>query len=169
MAHLVVPNKKYATSFRDLLIEAAELEEIVPWDPAIDCTEIELVRRIELMARGNWEPVAADRPPIPTSHFWWVDNLEILGRISLRHELVGDFGQSHGHIGYGVRPSARNLGHATQMLRETLIKANEIGLTTVLISCDPENIASQKVITNCGGVFRDNFRDEVLRFDVATS
>jgi predicted acetyltransferase len=55
------------------------------------------------------------------------------------------------------------------MLRQTLIKAHEIGLTSVLITCDPDNIASQKVVTNCGGVLRDNFRDEVLRFDVPTA
>ena len=169
MTQLVTPNGRYARSFRELLIEAAEVGEIVPWDPEIDCTDIELARRIELMADGNWEPVAANRPPIPTSHYWWVQDLEILGRISLRHELVGDFGQSHGHIGYGVRPTARNQGHATSMLRQTLIKAREIGLTSVLITCDPDNIASQKVVTNCGGVLRDNFRNEVLRFDVPTA
>jgi predicted acetyltransferase len=169
MAHLVEPNTKYLESFRELLIEAAEVGEAIPWDPAVDSSTDELERRIGLMSIGSWEPVEADRPPIPTSHFWWVEDTEILGRISLRHELVGDFGQSHGHIGYGVRPMARNLGHATQMLRATLLKAQALGIPSVLITCDPANIPSQKVITNCGGVFRDKFRDEVLRFDVATS
>ncbi|MEY2634605.1 MAG: hypothetical protein RIS75_545 [Actinomycetota bacterium] len=166
---LISPSIDYANSFRELLIEDAEAGQAIPWDPAIDCSDEELHSRIVLMQQGSWEPVANDRPPIPTSHFWWVDDSNLIGRISLRHELVGEFGESHGHIGYGVRPTFRGRGHATLMLQATLQQAFDLGITSTLITCDPDNLASRTVIENCGGVLRDQYRNEVLRFDVPTS
>lgn len=163
---LITPSVSYADSFRESLLEASELGEIVPWDPEFDCSDAELTRRIVLMTQGEWEPVSESRPPIPSTHFWWVDDNELIGRISLRHQLVGEFGESHGHIGYGVRPKFRRQGHATAMLRDTLLEAAILGITSALITCDPNNVSSRKVIENCGGVLRDFYREEVLRFDV---
>jgi predicted acetyltransferase len=57
-----------------------------------------------------------------------------------------------GHIGYGVRPSARRRGHGTELLRSTLLKAKELGLRKVLVTCGKENLGSVKVILVNGGV-----------------
>jgi predicted acetyltransferase len=165
---LILPDVTYSESFRESLLEASEVGEVVPWDPEFDCSDAELTRRIILMTQGEWEPVSETRPPIPSSHFWWVDENELIGRISLRHKLVGEFGESHGHIGYGVRPKFRGQGHATKMLHATLHKAADLGITSALITCDADNAASRKVIENCGGILRDHYRNEVLRFDVPT-
>jgi predicted acetyltransferase len=57
-----------------------------------------------------------------------------------------------GHIGFGIRPSARRRGLATWALEQMLDTATELGLERVLIICEANNIPSAKVIENHGGV-----------------
>ena len=57
------------------------------------------------------------------------------------------------HIGYGVRPSRRREGHATEMLRLTLFEARKRRIERVLLTCDRENEPSVKTILNNGGQF----------------
>lgn len=77
----------------------------------------------------------------------------IVGRVSLRHEL-NDFlmWDEGGHIGYGVVPSHRRKGYATQMLRLSLDFARELKIPKVLLTTDEWNKGSIKTIENNGGV-----------------
>ncbi|MEU9960460.1 GNAT family N-acetyltransferase [Streptomyces sp. NPDC050982] len=75
-----------------------------------------------------------------------------------------DFG---GHIGYGVRPTARRQGYATAMLRDVLPHARDLGLDRVLVTCDTTNVGSRKVIEANGGEFEDE-RGGKLRFWIRT-
>lgn len=105
---------------------------------------------------------------VPATHLWWVEDSTYLGRLSIRHALTPwllDFG---GHIGYGVRPSARSRGHATAMLAASLPTAKRLGIDAALLTCDDTNIASRKVIEKNGGVLADR-RGEKLRYWVPTS
>jgi predicted acetyltransferase len=80
---------------------------------------------------------------------------ELVGRVSIRHELnafLTDFG---GHIGYGVRPSRRRRGYATEILRQALVVARAEGVDAVLVTCDDDNPASAVVIERAGGVLDD--------------
>ena len=61
---------------------------------------------------------------------------DIVGRVSLRYELTAALREEGGHIGYGVVPSQRRRGYATQMLRGTLDRARSRGLERVLLTCD---------------------------------
>ena len=80
-----------------------------------------------------------------------VDN-QIVGMIDIRHRLNEFLLQSGGHIGYSIRPSERQKGYATEMLRLALIYFREtLVLEKVLITCDKENIASAKTIIANGG------------------
>ena len=58
-----------------------------------------------------------------------------------------------GHIGYSVPPDKRGNGYATIMLRLLLDMAFERGLEQVLLTCDTDNLASQRVIEKCSGEF----------------
>jgi predicted acetyltransferase len=60
-----------------------------------------------------------------------------------------------GHIGYGVRPSARSRGLATWALQSVLVRAPALGLRKVLLTCDDSNPASARVIEKTGGVLED--------------
>ncbi|GAB4336455.1 MAG: GNAT family N-acetyltransferase [Phototrophicales bacterium] len=106
-------------------------------------------------------------PPFPggvtDSIYWLVDEQGFIGRSSLRHTLNDFLHQFGGHIGYEVRPSRRREGHATAMLKLVLIEAQKRGMKRVMLTCDDDNIGSQKVIQKNGGVLQDvvklDFRD----------
>jgi predicted acetyltransferase len=88
---------------------------------------------------------------------WIVEGDQVLGGIALRHGL-NDFVLRLGHIGYGIRPSARRRGLATWALSRMLDEARELGMDRVLVVCAAGNIASAKTIERNGGIF-DEVRD----------
>lgn len=88
--------------------------------------------------------------------YWWIaENDAYLGAITLRHELNDFLHRAGGHIGYGIRPSARGRGLATWALRSVLPEAQALGLRQVLVTCDEGNLASARVIEKAGGVLED--------------
>jgi len=89
---------------------------------------------------------------VPSTTFWYVRGAEFLGRLSIRHHLSDALRRHGGHIGYDVRPSARRQGHATAMLRAALPIAAGMGIKHALLTCDPGNVASRRVIEANGGV-----------------
>lgn len=112
----------------------------------------------------------ADLPSayVPATHLWWVDGVEYLGRISIRHRLTPPLLTWGGHIGYAVKPTARRAGHATAMLRAALPVAHRLGIDPVLVTCDTDHVASRRVIEAAGGVYEDT-RAGKLRYWVPTS
>lgn len=89
---------------------------------------------------------------VPATTYWLVaDGRVILGSINLRHRLTPALEDYGGHVGYIVRPSARGRGYGTRMLTMALQKAREMGLAGVLITCDPKNVASARMIQKNGG------------------
>jgi predicted acetyltransferase len=81
----------------------------------------------------------------------------------LRHRLTTQLRVVGGHIGYDVRPSARQRGHATAMLAAVLPLAQAMGIDPVLVTCDVGNVASRHVIEANGGRLEDE-RDGKLRY-----
>ena len=98
-------------------------------------------------------------PPEPgwvhCTYRWVVDNNTYLGAVALRHELNDFLLEAGGHVGYGIRPSARRRGLATWALARTLERARTMGLDRVLLTCDPENTASARTIERNGGKLED--------------
>ena len=71
------------------------------------------------------------------------------------HRLTERLRVEGGNIGYGVRPSARRRGHATEILRRTLEEARAVGLDEVLLTCAKDNPGSIGTILKCGGRYAD--------------
>ncbi|MFK4086171.1 GNAT family N-acetyltransferase [Kribbella sp. NPDC020789] len=92
---------------------------------------------------------------VHATHWWIVEDGEYLGAIALRHSLTDKLLEAGGHIGYGVRPSARGRGLAAWALGEVVKRARELGLERVMVSCDAANVASAKTIERNGGVLED--------------
>ncbi len=94
-----------------------------------------------------------DRGWVHHSSYWLVDEEnQILGCSNIRHYLNHGLLNIGGHIGYGVKPSARRKGCATKMLELSLQQAGRMGITKALLSCDKSNIASAKTIQKNGGI-----------------
>ncbi len=79
---------------------------------------------------------------------------KIVGIIDFRHHInhpiLSVWG---GHMGYTVRPDERKKGYAKEMLRQNLQNCRDYGLDKVMITCNHDNIASEKTIIANGGEF----------------
>jgi predicted acetyltransferase len=84
----------------------------------------------------------------------------IVGVVNIRHGLTEKLMNNGGHIGYGIRPSARQKGYATRLLALSLEKLKELGVHRALVVCDERNIASERTILKNGGVPDVNYVEE---------
>ena len=94
---------------------------------------------------------AAESGRTRCTYRWIVECDRVLGGIALRHGQ-DEFVQWAGHIGYGIRPSARGQGVATWALGRMLYEARAAGLDRVLLVCEADNLASAKTVERQGGV-----------------
>lgn len=152
MPRLVPPSSLYKDSF------ISALDEFNQEDLWTDLDRLFLVNRFEdyidelsKSAKGQGLPLGW----VPSTEFWLVEGEHFIGRINIRHKLTKSLESFGGHIGYEVRASERKRGHGKNMLRLALPKVLELGIKKALITCDSDNIASQKVIESCNGVFQD--------------
>ena len=120
------------------------LEDYEPTEPWSD-----YLARLERVRQGIG--LAADR--VPASFLAADVDGSLVGRASIRHELNDFLAMWGGHIGYGVRPAFRRRGYATEILRQSVDIARELGISSALVVCNDDNEGSAAVIENCGGVF----------------
>ncbi|MBO4990063.1 MAG: GNAT family N-acetyltransferase [Clostridia bacterium] len=80
------------------------------------------------------------------------DQQMLIGLLSIRYNLPKELSKKYGDIGYGVRPTKRNKGYATAMLKYALSVCKEKGLTEVVLGCYKDNVASSATIKKNGGV-----------------
>lgn len=88
---------------------------------------------------------------VPTTIYWYVSGEHYLGELVIRHQLTPALARAGGNIGYSVAAAWRRQGHATAMLAAGLAECRRLGLARVLITCDPGNVGSRKVIVANGG------------------
>lgn len=157
MPELVRPAAVYKDSYLAALGEFQAEDRLLDLDPAWLQENFPLYVQ-KLLDREN----PARVPPgfSPETYLWLVEGEEFLGRLSIRHQLVGTLSVWGGHIGYEIRPSARRKGYGTLALKLALPWARELGLGRVLITCDKDNVGSRKIIEAGGGMFESEVRVE---------
>ncbi|MGT2832910.1 GNAT family N-acetyltransferase [Streptococcus halotolerans] len=98
----------------------------------------------------------------PSSTFLCVRQADqkMVGICNIRHHLKQD-SLIHfvGHIGYSICPSERRKGYAKEQLKLALKEAYKLGITKVLVTCDADNLASEKTILANGGVYDNTYVD----------
>lgn len=81
----------------------------------------------------------------------------LIGATSIRYN------PTYCSIACGIAPGFRDRGYGKETLRLILQKAREVGLEKVRITCDVDNIASQKIIEYGGGVFeKQEYKKNIL-------
>ncbi len=90
---------------------------------------------------------------IPSFRRWIFDGDVFSGALSFRWLPGTTELPRHvlGHIGYTLVPWQRGAGRMAAALRLFLNEARALGFPHVEITCDPDNIASKRVIISCGG------------------
>ena len=154
MLHLIEPTTELEESHETFLWEFQERDEQVhPWivaEPYEDfCAYVEM---LENASKG----VGIPSDFVAHSTFWLLDmDGEIVAISNLRHELNDSLLEYGGHIGFGVRPSTRRQGYATEILRQTLMRAKKMNIGRVRVTCAKDNSASAKTILRNGGILED--------------
>ncbi|WP_405106039.1 GNAT family N-acetyltransferase [Paenibacillus sp. FSL K6-1217] len=125
-------------------------EPFVPWVTEMDPADFAgMVRSLREYASG------VDIPDgwVSSSTFWLVTaDKRVVGAVNIRHRLTDRLLHSGGHIGYGIVPSARRQGYASELLKQALHKAGELGIEQALVVCDAANTASERTIRRNGGI-----------------
>jgi predicted acetyltransferase len=110
---------------------------------------------VERLRRESDTSVAPEDGKVHATYWWIVEGNTYLGAITLRHDLNDFLREVGGHVGFGVRPSARRRGLARWALRAVLSRARSLGLERVLVTCDDDNVASARTIEANGGRLED--------------
>jgi predicted acetyltransferase len=181
---LVDPHPRFHRSFLDAADEFLAAGEdryanLVSWPAEGDFPGISFGRE-QLRDAGEFERFCrflvgqrcadAPRPPtyVPYTEKWMDVDGVYVGRITLRHRLTEPLLTWGGHIGYGVRPTARRRGHASRALALMLSFAAEQGIDPALVTCDVDNEGSRRTIEGNGGAYEDT-REGKLRYWIPTT
>lgn len=141
------PHVRRLDSYRDPVREAGEpLVPFVLGFPSEDFDDF--LSQLRAVSQGKGLPPGF----VADTTYWLVDGDTVVAVSNLRHELTEGLRREGGHIGYGVRPSARRRGHASRILRETLMRAAERGITDVVLTYAKNNTGSVRKIVRAGGV-----------------
>ena len=152
---LVKPDLSYADEIIKYKEESLKESPIINGSAGLDRFSSIEIWFEELKKRSNEDTVPEGL--VPSSTYLGVrekDNY-IVGMIDIRHYLNEYLTQVGGNIGYGIRKTERNKGYAKQMLKLALEKCKELKIKKVLITCDEDNIASEKVILSANAKLED--------------
>jgi predicted acetyltransferase len=144
------PHAALERSYRELVAEFVNAgEELIPFPLRFDHEDFGAFLA-ELTASSRGEGISERF--VPHTTYWLVAGDEVVAVANLRHRLTPQLESDGGHIGYGVRPSARRRGYATAILRYALQVAKGRGIRRALVTCNKRNVGSARTIIANGGV-----------------
>ncbi|MBF6216298.1 GNAT family N-acetyltransferase [Nocardia puris] len=135
---------------------AKDYQEDMPWQDYLDWLE---AARTAGTGDGR----------VPFSFFIAEDAAgALIGSSDIRHVLTEELTGWGGHIGYAVAPGFRRRGYATEILRQTLPLAADLGIFDARITCTVDNVGSRRVATGLGGRL-DIISDNICRYWIDTT
>lgn len=153
---LARPSEQYKAGYIESVYEYIMENLGVSWNPQI--LEEHFDDYLATLRDAETDPLQGD---VPTSYYWLiVDGQTYAGELELRHYLNASLERFGGHIGYKIRPTMRRQGYGTLICELGILEARRMGITDVLITCDDDNIGSQKVIEANGGILQDKINNQ---------
>ncbi len=157
LPELVRPSLKYKESFLEAVKEFTAAGENIYQHGKKPEEDFEQ-QLLRIQEREEAKDLPEDR--VPQTELWLVENDKFLGWAKIRHKLNKNLLVQGGHIGYSIRPSARNKGYGTKILEMALSAAKSFGVEKVLVTCDDDNAGSARIIEKNGGVLEDKVETE---------
>lgn len=91
------------------------------------------------------------------------DNERLVGLLNIRYDLTDELRNLYGDIGYGVRPSERRKGYATEMVKYAKQICKEKEMAHIIIGCYNDNYGSKKTIAKNGGyLIRNDVEEKII-------
>ncbi|WP_413374906.1 GNAT family N-acetyltransferase [Alkalihalobacillus sp. 1P02AB] len=153
---LIKANKEWLGPYQEFYDEWFKSgEKMVPWVIRESSNDAEaMFSFLQKQETG----VGLSASQVKNTTYWLInEEEEVVGAVNIRHTLNSFLFEQGGHIGYGIRPSARQKGYATQILALALQESNKLGIKKVLVCCDEDNLASYKTIVKNGGMIDEDF------------
>lgn len=163
MIELVIPSIEYRNQYIDMMEEWKEESKvyIAPWVLKLPYKSeeefLDMLKTIKNRSEGN---INDENPPSDT---YWIYNKtedKLIGAVNIRK-----FDENHkpdiwGHIGYGIRPSERRKGYATEVLKMAKAICRNMGLDKIFLACYEWNKGSEKVMINNNGILKNTIIKE---------
>lgn len=89
---------------------------------------------------------------VPQTSYWLYDDEKVIGYGRIRHVLNDKLVDTSGHIGYAIRSTARGNGYGDRLLTLLLEECKKLGIITVQIGVNTDNLASNKLVAKHGGM-----------------
>ena len=128
-------------------------------DGPIDVTEAGCASFVALLLPYADPDARLPEDQVHCDYYWVTEGSgvdeEVVGFLALRHALTAWLLEEGGHVGYSVRPSRREQGHATRALALAVRRAAELGIDRVLVTCDEDNVGSARTIERNDGRYED--------------
>ncbi len=151
---LVKPSPEYKTSFLEALKEfhAEGRYKFLKADE-LDLNFDDFVIKLNEGKRHMHKPYADWVEPVTETSLWMVKDGEYIGIFNIRHRLNWHLEKWGGHINFVIRPTMRGKGFGKKILQKGMPYACYLGIDRALITIDPKNLAAEKIVEHCGGVF----------------
>jgi len=164
---LVLPSIEYMDSFLESVSEIQKEEKtiFVNNEQNLDLkllSDPSYFKKYIKQLRNEAKGLALPKGYVPHTTFWMIEQKDgintFVGRVDIRHKLNERLLIEGGHIGYVLRPKYRGHGLGTLILKLALKKAKALVEDAhlyddqVLLTCNINNVSSQKVIENNNGV-----------------
>jgi tagatose 1,6-diphosphate aldolase len=152
---LVAPEARWINDFLAACNHPLTRRDAYP----LSCVSRHHLQQFLNLAPFGREPGDPASGRVPTYHYWMVwrptpgvapPPLRIAGAISLRIGSTRSLEMYYGHVGYHVYPAARGRRFAERACRTLLPLARAHGMTTLWITCNPDNHASRKTCERLG-------------------
>lgn len=147
---LVRPQIDYRDSFIEAIREFEAEGERPPWNYDVLMSRFD--EYVDTLLANETDPFAGY---VPQTTYWLIVDKAYAGTIDIRHHLTDSLEKYGGHIGYRIRPTMRRKKYGTLQLELALPYVWAMGIERALITCDDDNIGSQKIIEANGGIFQD--------------
>lgn len=157
MLKLEFPSEKHREMY-DEMMQKWSYSETIPTDPwrLFDGNNfdefLEMVHK-DIESNSLW---------VNSHLFFLTDTIQIFWAIQIRHHINHpNLIETWWHIWYGIAPWYRKQWYASQMLEYWLKEAKKLWLQQLLLTCDIDNIWSNKVIIKNNGVFERKTKDQI--------
>lgn len=147
---LATPSLRYKASFLEMIREWEQAgEKPEPFVLRMDMSDFD--NYLQTLQNLKTAPVG-NRKTVNVSTYWIISGeRDVIGCVTIRHDLNEHLRMMGGHISFGIRPSERGKGLATRALALALQEARKVGLHRVLLTCDEDHAAAIRVIEHNGG------------------